>query len=373
MSGTKARKAVRKCKSGPCGPFTRASALSVELLERLGLRWVLDTLAGSAAAGIVVGRYGVDAAQSQLRFYQDAGRAVLEAERRVTSSLAKGEFLQLLEWLADAVAARIASINSFLGLASSADFDHIAERLSSLDHRLAELERKRAQQPRRRRAAARSGIAPSEAAEPVVPQSRQVSDPILDLPTTVVAKTAAADRPTQRDLQPPRKSTESEDSPLVSDRIATALEAALKKSPSSRTDEAVAKSVSSDAAVAKPPVKKAKAKSKRVAKPSRAHFKAPTQTQTPQPAETAVQRDEIRSSKSDAVSSVRVDRRPVVDTAGTMFIGSVPSRDTIEPPLERASSISSKPDAMSAYLAKNPASGSKEGKRGRRRRTPPSS
>jgi hypothetical protein len=49
-----------------------------------------------------------------------------------------------------------------------------------------------------------------------------------------------------------------------------------------------------------------------------------------------------------------VDERPVVDTATTMFIGSLPEGDSVEPRPVRASSVSSEPDAMSAYLAKKP-------------------
>lgn len=53
-------------------------------------------------------------------------------------------------------------------------------------------------------------------------------------------------------------------------------------------------------------------------------------------------------------SDLPVDERPLVETATTMFIGSLPEGDSVEPRPVRASSVSSEPDAMSAYLAKNP-------------------
>lgn len=241
MSETKTRKAAGTGKAGgkqlPARSrrSTQAGSGAAALLEKLGLGWVLDLVASGAAAGIVLGRYGADATQAQLRLYADAARAIVDAERRVTSSLMKGEVLDLLRWLADAIADRVAAINSVLGMATAADFEEIGRRLGAIDRRITAIERAR-------RRSARAPEAEASAMEP-----------------------AKADPP----------------SPIV-----------------------------------------------------------------------------------------RVDTRPIVDTSSTMFIGSVPAGGPIEPRPERASSVSSKPDAMSAYLAKNPAAeedGGATQRRGRRR------
>jgi hypothetical protein len=225
-TASKRRLAVpaRKRKVTAEGPLGRASAATVEFLHRLGLGWVFDALTTSMAAGLVVGEYSAGTARSQLILYSHALRAVIAAERDIAGSLAKGELLEVFDRLFDAVAFRIAQLNGLLGLATTADFDDIADRIAGIDRRVARIE-----------------------------------------------KVRSAKKP---------------------------------------KDEVIRK--------------------QRARKVSTA------------PALPRVDLD------------LPVDERPLVETATTMFIGSLPEGGAVEPRPVRASSVSSEPDAMSAYLAKNP-------------------
>ena len=215
---------ARKRKVSTEGPLARASAATVEFLNRLGLGWVYDALTTSMAAGLVMGEYGAGAARSQLVFYNDAFRTVIAARRSIAGSLAEDELLDVLDRLFGEVGRRVAELNSLLGLATRADFDEIADRIAGIDRRVARIEKVGpANKPKRVRV--RKQRARKVSTAPVLPHVG------LDLP---------------------------------------------------------------------------------------------------------------------------VDERPVVETATTMFIGSLPEGGSVEPQPVRASSVSSEPDALSAYLAKHP-------------------
>lgn len=222
---------TRKRKVTSEGPLARASAATVELLDRMGLGWVTNALTTGLAAGVLVGEYGTGTARSQLGFYRNALRALVAAERGVAGSLAKGELLEVLARLVDVVALRIAQLTSLLGQPTRIDFDDIAARIADIDRRVAKVE------------------------------------------ATVKRKRSR------------KRSTAS--------RVAT-------------------RSVSVPPDTDPEPV------------PPRGGLNLP------------------------------VDARPVVETATTTFIGSIPEGSPSAPRPARASSVSSEPDAISGYLAKNP-------------------